>query len=471
MIKPKTILKKRSIKPASSYPVSSNGNEEPAERSQRGSFDDGRGESVELKIPPLTFDPEKETDFFITVGRGMEDILALEIAEILNLDESEKTKETRRIQRSNGGIYLKGTTQDAYKICLWSSVAIRVLLPLKTFDAATPEKLYGGVKSIRWSDHLTARETLAIDFATKDSQIDHSHFGALKVKDAICDQMRSVQGARPSVDTKNPDIRVNIYLNRDQATVNLDLSGDSLHRRFYREAGTQTEAPMKENLAAAILLLSGWKEVLAKGGEFVDLMCGSGTLPMEAALIATRTAPGLFRRKFGFMKWRPFQPKVWNQLKSEAESMRITDRKKLPRITGYDESARAIRIANDNAERAGLRGLIHFERRDLETFRTPELVSKMPHENFGLVVVNPPYGERLGEVEDLRPLYKALGEVFKKAFVGWKAAVFTGSADLAKEIGLRTSQRYPLFNGPIECRLLTYELYQGAKASDRRSVK
>lgn len=452
-IKPKTILRKKNMKPSSSY-----------------SYDDandGRDETVELKIPPLTFDPEKESEFFITVGKGMEELLAKEIAEILGLEESQIPSEKRRLQRSNGGVYLKGTTHDAYKICLWSSVAIRVLLPLKTFEAPNPEKLYGGIKSIRWSDHLTARETLAIDFATKDSQIDHSHFGALKVKDAICDQLRSVQGARPSVDRKNPDIRVNVYLNRDQATVSLDLSGDSLHRRFYREEGTQTEAPLKENLAASIILLSGWKEVLAQGGEFVDLMCGSGTLPMEAALLATRTAPGLFRKKFGFSKWRPFQPEVWKKLRIEAESLRITDRKKIPRITGYDESARAIRIAIDNAERAGLRGLIHFERRDLETFRSPELVAQLPLGNFGLVVVNPPYGERLGDCDELRPLYQALGEVFKKTFVGWRGAVFTGSSDLAKEIGLRSSQRYPLFNGPIECRLLTYELYQGAKASDR----
>lgn len=455
IIKPKAILRKKNAKPLPSY--------------KYDETDEGRDETVELKIPPLTFDPEKETEFFITVGKGMEELLAKEITEILNLDESQKAPESRKIIKSNGGVRVKGTPRDAYKICLWSSVAIRVLLPLKTFDAPNPEKLYGGVKSIRWSDHLTARETIAIDFATKDSQVDHSHFGALKVKDAICDQLRSVQGARPSVDKKNPDIRVNVYLNHDQATVNIDLSGDSLHRRFYREEGTQTEAPLKENLAASIVILSGWKEVLAQGGEFIDLMCGSGTLPMEAALIATRTAPGLFRRQFGFSRWRPFQPEVWKQLRAEAEALRITDRKKIPRITGYDESARAIRIAIDNAERAGLRGLIHFERRDLETFRSPELFAQMPHGNNGLVVVNPPYGDRLGEVDELRPLYKALGEVFKKAFVGWRGAVFTGSSDLAKEIGLRSSQRYPLFNGPIECRLLTFELYSGAKASDRNA--
>jgi 23S rRNA (guanine2445-N2)-methyltransferase / 23S rRNA (guanine2069-N7)-methyltransferase len=378
-------------------------------------------------------------DFFATTPKAMEGLLADELR-ALGAEVGEPAR---------AGVPFKGTLETAYRICLWSRLANRVLLPLARFPAPDEKKLYGGVKQIRWSDHLTPRETIAVDFASSKSKITHTHFGALKVKDAIVDQMRSVQGERSSVDTVSPDIRINVYLLNDEATVNLDLSGDSLHRRGYRE--DQREAPMKENLAAAILAIAGWKEVAAQGGAFLDPMCGSGTLPLEAALIAMKRAPGMYRAKFGFEKWQEHVPKTWARLKEEAKAGEITDPRKLPKIIGYDQDFRATRVALSNLERAGLRGQVHFEKREFG-----EVTAPGPK---GIIVLNPPYGERLGEVEELKGLYKSIGDSFKQRFKGWKGFILTGSPELAKSVGLKAARRHILFNGAIECRLLEYELY------------
>jgi 23S rRNA (guanine2445-N2)-methyltransferase / 23S rRNA (guanine2069-N7)-methyltransferase len=377
-------------------------------------------------------------DFFATTPKGMEALLADEL----------KALGAERLEQTRAGVAFKGKLETAYRVCLWSRLANRVLLPLAKFPAPTPEKLYGGVKKIRWSDHLTPDETMAVDFATSQSQITHSHFGALKVKDAVVDQLRSVQGSRPSVDTLLPDVRINVYLFKDEATVSIDLSGDSLHRRGYREE--QREAPMKENLAAAILKIAGM-DTLGTDGAFLDPMCGSGTLPIEAALIASRKAPGLFRRQFGFERWQGHVPSVWKRLVEEAMAQEISDPKKLPRIVGYDEDFRAVRVALGNVESAGLRGRVHVEKRELAQ---AEAVAPK-----GIIVLNPPYGERLGEVEELKGLYKLIGDSFKQRFKGWKGFVFTGSSELAKSIGLKASRRHILYNGPIECRLLEFDLY------------
>jgi 23S rRNA (guanine2445-N2)-methyltransferase / 23S rRNA (guanine2069-N7)-methyltransferase len=362
------------------------------------------------------------------------------------------------VKVTRAGVSFRGPLETAYRLCLWSRVANRVLLPLKTFAAPNPEKLYGGVKSIRWSDHLTARQTIAVDFSSSQSQITHTHFGALKSKDAVCDQLRSVTGERPSVDPLRADIRINVYLLKDEATVSLDLSGQSMHRRGYREEGV--EAPLKENLAAAILMNAGWPEALKKAREsgaalpaFMDPMCGSGTLPIEAALMAVDRAPGLAREHWGFTAWKGHVPALWDRVVAEARSREITDRKLLPRIVGYDRDPRAVRVAISNLERAGLTGKVHLEKRELSALE--------PVEPQGILAVNPPYGERLGEVEELKPTYKLMGDLFKQRFAGWDAFIFTSSSDLAKSVGLRPSRRIVLFNGAIECRLLKFEMYAG----------
>jgi 23S rRNA (guanine2445-N2)-methyltransferase / 23S rRNA (guanine2069-N7)-methyltransferase len=384
--------------------------------------------------------------FFATTAKHMEPLLGAELSQLGGVS---------KVEESRAGVFFEGTLEAAYRACLWSRIANRVLLPLRTFPAPTPEKLYGGVKGIKWSDHLTARQTLAVDFSASRSEITHTHYGALKVKDAVCDQFRSNTGERPSVAVNEPDIRINVYINDNTATVSLDLSGESLHARGYREQGAL--APLKENLAAAILAFAGWEQAAAQGASFLDPMCGSGTLPIEAALIAARRAPGLSRRYFGFLGWQGHVPALWQRIKAEAEELQIRDPKKLPPIVGYDEDFRAVRAALGNVERAGMRGFVHIEKRALADVIVP--ATRESARPLGVAIVNPPYGERLGEVEELKPLYEAIGDTFKQKLKGWNGFVFTGSPDLAKVVGLKASRRYPLFNGPIECRLLRYELY------------
>ncbi len=396
-------------------------------------------------------------NFFATTPKGMEAALAVELTEIFERLRADfpELSEASVSQPKTAGVEFSGPLTAAYAACLWSRIANRVLLPLHRFPAPTPEKLYGGTKAIRWSDHLTARETLAVDFANSHSTITHSQFGAQKTKDAICDQLRSIHGERPSVDLTAPDIRVNVYLRNDEASIAIDLSGESLHERGYRLE--QREAPLKENLAAALLLLSGYPKIAEEGGALVDPMCGSGTIPLEAALIATRTAPGLFRRRWGFSAWKKHDVSVWERLVRHAEQGRVLDAKKLPKIVGFDEDPAAIRFALSNLEGAGMHGLVHFERRELESAERPSGIEK------GLFIVNPPYGERLGEEPALVPLYRRIGDTMKKKFGGWQGAILTGSSVLAKEVGLRAARRHVLFNGAIECRLLTYELYSGTR--------
>jgi len=377
--------------------------------------------------------------FFATCPKGIEPLLADELRQL----GAEMVKETR------AGVAFEGVLAIGYRACLWSRLASRILLPLTNFPAPTPEELYAGVKTIAWKEHLAAEGTLAVDFTTSQSAITHSHYGALKVKDAIVDQLRDEFGVRPSIDTAQPDIRVNVYLLRDQATVSLDLSGESLHRRGYR---TQTvQAPLKENLAAAILLRANWPAIAKQGGMLVDLMCGSGTLPIEAAMIAADIAPGLAREYFGFTRWKQHDNAVWTGLLDEAHQRRETGLAHLPPIHGYDHDPLAIRAARDNIKRAGLGNLIVAQQRELSDC-TPE------QSPTGLVVANPPYGERLGPSSELPALYTELGTQFKKCFPGWRAAVFTGNPELGKVMGLRAGRMHTLYNGAIECKLLHFEI-------------
>jgi len=377
--------------------------------------------------------------FFATCPKGIEPLLADELRQL----GAEMVKETR------AGVAFEGVLAIGYRACLWSRLASRILLPLTNFPAPTPEELYAGVQTIAWKEHLAAEGTLAVDFTTSQSAITHSHYGALKVKDAIVDQLRDEFGVRPSIDTAQPDIRVNVYLLRDQATVSLDLSGESLHRRGYR---TQTvQAPLKENLAAAILLRANWPAIAKQGGMLVDLMCGSGTLPIEAAMIAADIAPGLAREYFGFTRWKQHDNAVWTGLLDEAHQRRETGLAHLPPIHGYDHDPLAIRAARDNIKRAGLGNLIVAQQRELSDC-TPE------QSPTGLVVANPPYGERLGPSSELPALYTELGTQFKKCFPGWRAAVFTGNPELGKVMGLRAGRMHTLYNGAIECKLLHFEI-------------
>ncbi len=385
--------------------------------------------------------------FFVTCAKGIEETLATEIRGLLGREE---------VAVKKAGVSFEGTLADAYRVCLWSRVANRVLLPLGTFACRDEKQLYGGIKNIRWGDHLDVRGTLAVDFAEKDSAITHTHFGALKAKDAIVDQFRSNTGERPSVETHEPSIRINVYLIRDQATVSLDLSGESLHLRGYRTRGEK--APLKETLAASILYLAGWPDAAREGKSLLDAMCGSGTIPLEAAAMAADVAPALGRRYFGFLGWKQHDAGVWSELLSEARVRREKGLAgSLPQIFGSDESAAALAAATENAKRAGFEKYVHFSRARFEEVSPPAGAAP------GLIILNPPYGERLGEEEELKPLYSQIGDSFKKRFSGWTGFVITSSPILAKEVGLQPKQKFPLFNGALECRLFKYELYAGTR--------
>ncbi len=382
--------------------------------------------------------------FFATAPRGIEPLLADELRALGIADAAE----------TRAGVAFSGTLETAYRVCLWSRLANRVLLPLATFAADSPEALYTGVRTIDWSEHLAAQGTLVVDASVSHSQVTHSHYAALKVKDAVVDQFRDRSGERPSIDSERPDVRINLYLLRDTATISLDLSGDSLHRRGYRAEGVL--APLKENLAAAILIRAGWPQIAAEGGSLVDPMCGSGTLLLEGALIAGDIAPGLQRPYYGFIGWRGHDAALWGRLLDEAGERRTAGLSRIPTIVGFDADHKSIRAAWANIEQAGLREYIHVEKREVDALEAP-VGGKTA---TGLVVVNPPYGERLGEVEALGELYGILGDRLKEHFTGWKAAVFTGNVELGKKIGLRAKRMHALYNGAIECKLLHIDVQQ-----------
>jgi len=380
-------------------------------------------------------------EFFATVPLGIESLLARELCD-LGLSA---------VREARAGVAFAGDLGDAYRACLWSRLANRVLLPIAHFPAPNEPALYRGVRAIDCDEHLEPESSLAVDFASSRSAMTHTLYGAQKVKDAIVDHFRDRHGLRPSVDLLRPDLRVNVYLHLDQATVSIDLSGDSLHKRGYRVDGGK--APLKENLAAAILLRAGWPAIAAEGGQFMDPMCGSGTLPIEAALMAADIAPGLRRSWFGFLGWRGHEADCWRDLIAEAERRADSGFHNLPVITGYDADRGAVHHALDNLERAGLRGHVHVERKSIDAAR--------PRQAHGLLLVNPPYGERLGDEASLVPLYLQLGEILREHFLGWRASLFTGNPELAFKVGVRATKQYVLYNGALPCKLYNFEVDEG----------
>jgi 23S rRNA (guanine2069-N7)-methyltransferase / 23S rRNA (guanine2445-N2)-methyltransferase len=345
-----------------------------------------------------------------------------------------------------------GTLEVGYRACLWSRVANRVLLAVAAFPAPTPEALYEGARGVDWSVHLGVDGTLAVDSTSSRSAITHTQFAALKVKDAIVDQFRERTGRRPSVDVAKPDVQLNLRLDRDVATLAIDLSGDSLHRRGYR--GPQGAAPLKENLAAAILLRAGWPTLAsAEHGPvgLLDPMCGAGSLVIEGALIAGDVAPGLSRSYFGLLRWREHDAALWQRLLDEANERRAAGNVAHVAFRAYDREAAAVRATLENAARAGFARLIHAERCELADL-PPAPAAR------GLVVVNPPYGERLGEVDALKEVYALLGRKLREGFRGWQAAVLTGNPPLGLELGIKAKRTHTMYNGPIECRLLRFDI-------------
>jgi 23S rRNA (guanine2445-N2)-methyltransferase / 23S rRNA (guanine2069-N7)-methyltransferase len=379
---------------------------------------------------------------FVTAPVGTADLAAAELTSFGVADA----------KALRAGVECTGTLEQAYRACLWSRVANRVLLPIASFPAPTPDALYAGAREVDWSRHLAADGTLAVDCTTGRSAITHTQFAALRVKDAVVDQFREKTGGRPSVDVETPDVQLNLHIDRDVATLAVDLSGDSLHRRGYR--GPQGAAPLKENLAAAILLRAGWPEIArAEHGPvgLVDPMCGAGSLVIEAALIAADVAPGLLRRYFGFLRWRGHDAALWQTLLDEANARRAAGSLAHVALRAYDRDPGAVRATLDNAARAGFARIVHAEKRDLADLPP----APAPR---GLVVVNPPYGERIGDVTELAETYALLGRKLREQFVGWQAAVFTGNPPLGRELGLKARRTHTMWNGPIECRLLRFDV-------------
>ncbi|WP_437269683.1 bifunctional 23S rRNA (guanine(2069)-N(7))-methyltransferase RlmK/23S rRNA (guanine(2445)-N(2))-methyltransferase RlmL [Stutzerimonas balearica] len=377
-------------------------------------------------------------ELVLTCPKGLESLLREE-AQGLGLEE---TREQTAAVRGLGDLAV------AYRLCLWSRLANRVLLVLARFPVSDAQALYDGVKAVDWSDHLAADGTLAVEFSGRGAGIDNTHFGALKVKDAIVDRLRRPDGTRPGIDKLNPDVRVHLRLDKGQAVLSLDLSGHSLHQRGYRLQ--QGAAPLKENLAAAILMRAGWPRIAAEGGALTDPMCGVGTFLVEGALMAADIAPNLRRERWGFSAWLGHVPAIWTRLLDEARARAAAGLARPPLwIRGYEADPRLIQPARNNIERAGLAEWVKIYQGEVATFAPrPDQSQK------GLVICNPPYGERLGDEASLLYLYQSLGERLRQCCEGWEAGIFTATPELGKRMGIRSYKQYALWNGALPCKLL-----------------
>ncbi|MGH8208917.1 MAG: bifunctional 23S rRNA (guanine(2069)-N(7))-methyltransferase RlmK/23S rRNA (guanine(2445)-N(2))-methyltransferase RlmL, partial [Steroidobacteraceae bacterium] len=437
--------------------------------------------------------------FLASAPRGLSDLLARELS----------ASGAQDVRERSTGVTFAGTLAVAYRACLWSRVANRVFLELARFDAPDAEGFYTAVRGIDWTEHLASGATLACDFSGHHPAITHTHFGALKLKDAIVDSLRDARAWRPSVELERPSVRVHAHAHGTQIMVSLDLSGESLHRRGYR--GAAGEAPLKENVAAGVLLRAGWPELAAQGAEFLDPLCGSGTFLIEAALMAADRAPGLGRDYFGFLDWAAHDAAAWSELCEEARSRAragVARAGGRGLIRGQDRDSSAIRNARANAERAGVRRLVGLEVKPLSeaapmqqagggadvavnagvtvggshgTGRGADAArgvdvaapdeSATPIVPAGLVCTNPPYGVRLEDRATARAVHRELGAVLRGRFRGWNAAVLTGAPELGLELGIRAHRTHTVWNGAIECRLLRMKVDTGSAREPGRLGK
>ncbi|HEX4152032.1 MAG TPA: bifunctional 23S rRNA (guanine(2069)-N(7))-methyltransferase RlmK/23S rRNA (guanine(2445)-N(2))-methyltransferase RlmL [Steroidobacteraceae bacterium] len=373
-----------------------------------------------------------------TAPVGAASVLAEELKELGAVDIRERSHDVK----------FQGTLETGYRVCLWSRTATRVLLSLGSAEAGTTEALFAGLKRFDWRAHLGPAATLACDCSGGNAAIRHTLYGSQLLKDAVCDSLRESTGERPVIRPERPDVLLHLHVEGSTALVSVDFSGESLHRRGYRSEGGR--APLKENVAAAVLLRAGWPQIAAQGGMLVDPMCGSGTFLTEAALIAGDIAPALGREYFGFLGWRGHDAGLWRRLHEEAAARRAA---RPPRriIVGSDIDAEAVRMALANGANACVGEWMHVEKRALASVAAPRGPA-------GLVVSNPPYGERLGAEPALAELYAELGTVLRDRFRGWQAAILTGNPSLARNLGIYAKRTHRMFNGAIECRLLRFDL-------------
>jgi len=375
---------------------------------------------------------QKDNFYFAQIARGLDELASLELAEL----------GARDIEIVGGGLHFRADAAGLYRINYCSRLVSRVLAPLASFACASDTMLYDAARTLDWQGLLSLEKTFAVFANVHDSRIAHAHFAALRLKDAIVDCFREISGRRPDVDTENPDLGIHLSIRHDQAFISLDTSGGSLHRRGYRVQSVA--APLQETLAAALVRLSGWQ------GEkpFIDPMCGSGTIVAEAFMYYCRVPSAFKRKKFGFEVLPDFDSRVWERVRGECDAAV----RPLPDglIRGSDSDRQAMDAARRNLrEIAGTRG-VPLERKD---FR------ELPDIRDATIICNPPYGIRIGELEPTRFLYKEFGDFLKKHCQGSTAYVLCGNLELIPAIGLKPTRRFPLFNGPLECRLLKIEIY------------
>ena len=366
---------------------------------------------------------------------GLEEVMA---GELSNLGASQ-VKVVRR------GVQFYGDQEVLYRANYLCRSALRIIKPIAVFKAINEDQLYKEVGKIDWTSMMGLHQTFAIDGITSYSNITHSKYLALKTKDAIVDQFRDKYGKRPNINRDNPDFAINIRLFRNEATISLDSSGESLHKRGYRVS--TGPAPMNEVLAAGLVLLSGWDGSSA----FVDPMCGSGTIPIEAALIAKNIPSGYFREDYSFKRSKDFDENLWEKVKKDAtDNIKDTTHP----IIGSDWSGRILTVAKENAESAGLLKTIKLETNFFNDLEKPA--------DKGVIVMNPPYGERI-KISDIARLYKDIGDTLKNNFEGYQAWIISSNPDAFKHIGLRLSRNITIFNGPLECKYARFEMYEGTK--------
>lgn len=414
--------------------------ERPAARmkdARREGADSRRRESAadEPKAARSQARPDRVEQFFATCPRGLENALAEELSPL----------GAENIEKTGGGVGFHGPMTLCYAANLHSRLATRILLRVSAGKYQNEEDVYQGALAVFWHKWFEVSRTIAVKVVAQESQLKSLNFITLKIKDAVCDRFREESGARPSVQTLHPDIRIHAFLTRDRYTLYLDTSGESLYKRGLRkQAGI---APINENLAAGILKLSGWQP----GEALYDPMCGSGTFLLEAAQMALNIAPGL-GRDFAFERMLRMDAKAWTRMKAEALKA-CQPVRPLP-IFGSDVMGRSLRDADSNLKAAGLREAVTLSKADILEISPPA--------ESGVLVMNPPYGVRLGEEEELAAMYPRLGDVLKNKFANWRAYIISADANLPKLIHLSASKKTPLFNGALECRLYEYKLVAGS---------
>lgn len=373
--------------------------------------------------------------FFATCPRGLEAVLAQELTAL----------DAAQVSATDGGVRFRGPMAVCYRANLESRVASRVLWQIDSAAYRLEEDVYRHARSMPWERWFTPHQTIAVKVTAQRCPLKSLDFITLRIKDAICDAFRDSVGIRPSVDTRLPEVRIHAYFDAQQFTLYLDTSGEALFKRGYRQF--TGEAPLRENLAAGILKLSGWEP----GVPLFDPMCGSGTFVLEAALMALNIPPGL-KRPFGFERLKNFEAQTWDELRAQAVAKPMAA-STLP-IYGSDIDKWAVMDAGKNLEGAGLNGVARLEEKDVLDISPPA--------ESGVLLMNPPYGERIGEADELAELYPKLGSVLKQRFAGWKVGIFTADLRLPKLMRLKPARKIPLFNGPIECRLYLFEMVAGS---------